>query len=120
MGRLCVFAGGWDLTAAETVCSGGELEKREILPRLSRLISRSLVAVGEQEDCRRYHLLETIREYGRTYLSCASSEQERLRRAHGVFYIALAEAAESQIWGAEQAVWRNRLEQDHDNLRAAL
>ena len=67
----------------------------------------------------RFTMLETIREYALERLK-ASGEEDVLRRQHAAYYLALAEAAEPQIQGAEQAVWLDRLETEHDNLRAAL
>jgi transposase len=67
----------------------------------------------------RFTMLETIREYARERLE-ASGDEEFLRRQHAEYYLALAEAAEPLIQGAEQAAWLDRLETEHDNLRAAL
>ncbi len=67
----------------------------------------------------RFAMLETIREYALDKLS-ASGEQEALRSAHARYYLALAESAEPELGGAKQAEWLTRLEQEHDNLRAAI
>jgi predicted ATPase len=117
--RLCVFSGGFTLEAAEEVCAGGDIGEREILAWLSRLVDKSLVLAGEQGGEARYHLLETVREYGQELLQ-DSGEAARTRRRHGAFYLDLAERAESGLTGARQGWWLARLEAELDNLRAAI
>jgi predicted ATPase len=67
----------------------------------------------------RYRLLEPIRQYAREKLG-ESGEAERLRRRHAGFYLALAEESEQGLWESEQGGWLERLEAEHDNMRAAL
>jgi predicted ATPase/class 3 adenylate cyclase/Tfp pilus assembly protein PilF len=119
MRRLVVFAGGWMLEAAEAVCAGEGVEEYEVLDLLTQLVDKSLILVDDQARVPRYHLQETIREYGREYLS-GSGEEAVLRERHRDWYLQLAEQAEPQFQGSEQAIWLNRLETEHDNLRAAL
>src|SRR5262245_47368354 len=64
-------------------------------------------------------MLETIREYALERLA-ARGEAEALRERHLAYYLALVEAAEPHLRGAEQIIWADRLEVEHDNLRAAL
>jgi non-specific serine/threonine protein kinase len=118
-GRLSVFAGGWTLEAAETVGVGEGVEE-DILDVLSGLVNKSLVAVRERQESRvRYRLLEPIRQYAREKLE-EGGEGEEVRRRHADFYLALAEEAEPRLRGPEDTEWLERLEVEHDNLRAAL
>jgi tetratricopeptide (TPR) repeat protein len=64
-------------------------------------------------------MLQTIREYAAEQL-VARDEAGSTRRLHAEYYLAMAQAADPQLTGAEQKIWLDRLERDHDNLRAAL
>src|SRR5439155_609789 len=88
--RLSVFAGGWTLEAAEKVCSGEGVEEFEVLDLLSQLVDKSLVLVDDHAREPRYHLLETIREYGREHLS-GSGEEAMLRGRHRDWCLHLSE-----------------------------
>jgi predicted ATPase len=113
--RLSVFAGGWTLEAAEAVSTGEEIEEWEVLDLLSALVDKSLV-VEEPGAEPRFTMLETIREFARERLS-AGSETEALRERHAGFFLALIEAE----WKLSEQYGRfDRLEREHDNLRAAL
>ena len=119
--HLSVFVGGCTLEAAEVVC--GTLRESEeegsILDRIASLLDKSLLKQTEQDDEPRLLMLETIREYGLEALASAG-EAQATHEAHATYYLALAEEAEPQLVGPQQIVWLNRLEQEHDNLRAAL
>ncbi len=117
--RLSVFAGGWTLEAAEAVCTGEGVETQDILDLLTQLVLKSLVLLNEQEGRVRYRLLETVRQYGRNRLE-ESGEAAGVKRRHFDWYLHLAEEAEPKLVSADQPVWLNRLEVEHDNLRAAL
>jgi non-specific serine/threonine protein kinase len=117
--RLPVFAGGFTLEAAESVCTGAGLERDEVLELLSHLVDKSLVIMREEGGEGRYRLLETVRQYGREKLS-ESDEAEQFRDRHAGYYLALAEEAEPELKGARQVAWLELLEQEHDNLRAAM
>src|SRR6266516_3398740 len=93
---------------------------RSVLDGVSSLIDKSLLRQSEQEgEEPRLVMLETIREYGLGVLT-TSGEMQNARRAHALYYLSLAEDAETEVGGPQQAVWLDRLEREHDNLRAAL
>ncbi len=118
--RLSVFAGGCTLEAVEAVCITLDGQAEEVLDGVASLLDKSLLQQIEQEDEEPgLMLLETLREYG---LEClvTSGEMETTRQAHAQYYLAFVEQAEPAFWGPQQAVWFERLEREHDNLRAAL
>jgi tetratricopeptide (TPR) repeat protein len=118
--HLSVFAGGWTLEAAEAVCAGGAIVAADVVDLLLRLVDKSLVVAAESADgSTRYHLLETLRQYGRERL-VAAGEAGDIHARHGHYYIALAEQAEGQLKGAEQVVWLERLDVEHENLSLAI
>jgi tetratricopeptide (TPR) repeat protein len=114
--RLSVFAGGCTLAAATAVCAGEGVEDWEVL---DRLVNKSLVQTEEADGEVRYGLLETVRQYGQERL-VASGGVEAARDRHLAWYLALAEEARPHLEAPEQGVWLDRLEREHDNLRAAL
>ena len=118
--RLSVFAGGFTLGAAEEVCAGEGLERDDVLELLSHLVDKSLVLVAEQGGESRYRLLETVRQYAKGKFDTGSGEEAATRRRHALFFLKLAETAEAAMSGAAQEGWVERLEVEHDNLRAAL
>ncbi|MBI1880268.1 MAG: helix-turn-helix domain-containing protein, partial [Chloroflexi bacterium] len=119
--RLAVFAGGWSLAAAEAVCSKEGIEPEEILELLTSLVNKSLIGVERKQGAdARYRLLETIRHYATEKL-LGAGEIEQLRERHRDWFLELAKRAEPELWrGRDQVGWLNRLETEHDNLRAAL
>ncbi|MFL5801446.1 MAG: ATP-binding protein, partial [Roseiflexaceae bacterium] len=118
--RLGVFAGGWTLEAAEAVCADADGADANVLELLAHLVDKSLVVVETQDGGPvRYRLLETVRQYSHKKL-WEAGEAETFERQHAHFFLALAEAAELELRRAQQAVWLDRLEREHDNLRVAL
>ncbi len=117
--RLAVFAGGWTVEAAEAVCAGDGVAADDVRDLLLQLVARSLVLADERAGRTRYRLLETLREYALEKLR-AAGEEAALRDRHRDWCLALAEQAEPQFMRAEAGVWLDRLQVEHDNLRAAL
>jgi len=120
---LSVFVGGCTLEAAEAVCTGLDDGAGEVLAGVASLLDKSLLQRMEQtrggSEEPRLLMLETIREYGLEALT-ASGEREVARQAHADYFLRLAEEAEPALKGPLLVVWLERLEQEHDNLRAAL
>ncbi|MDP9226314.1 MAG: NB-ARC domain-containing protein [Actinomycetota bacterium] len=115
--RLAVFAGSWSLEAAQSVCDRGDLEL-DVLDGLASLADKSLLRASAA-DADRFTMLETIREFALEKLE-ESGESEEIRRAHADHFKRLAEEAEPHLIGDRQKEWLDRLEVEHDNLRAAL
>ncbi len=116
---LSVFVGGCTLEAVETV-AGEQLEPISVLDRVGSLVDKSLLReVEETSNEPRYVILEVLREYGLEQLE-ASGEQDAIRFSHAGFFLGLAEQAAASLESAEQVLWMNRMEQEHDNLRSAL
>jgi predicted ATPase/DNA-binding XRE family transcriptional regulator len=108
--RLSVFRGGFTLEAAERVAGAD-------LPRLSGLMAKSLI---QRRHAHHYGLHELVRQYGAARLAAEPALAAATHAQHAAFFLALAETAEPHLMGAGQVEWLDRLERDHDNLRAAL
>ncbi|MCI0550829.1 MAG: tetratricopeptide repeat protein [Anaerolineae bacterium] len=114
--QLSIFVGGFTLDAIESVA---RLDSdHSALDVLSRVVDKSLVIVEQRENVR-YQLLETIRQYAGEKLH-ESGEVKWIRDRHLDYFLMFAEKAEPQLIGPEQREWANRLELEHNNLRAAL
>jgi non-specific serine/threonine protein kinase len=116
--RLAVFAGGWPLEAAETVCSLPPAEQGEIAGLLAGLVDKSLVQADHTPGGSRYRLLEVIRAFASERLAEAG-ELEQVRERHASYYTDLAERATADVWGPGMTGWVPRMDQEADNLRAA-
>ena len=117
--RLSVFAGGCTFEAAEAVVNATGDLSLDIVSGIEALVDASLLQVTEVRGESRFTMLETIREFAGEQLA-ASGEAERVEQAFAAFFIEKAEAAEHGVQGSEQLVWLDRLETEHDNLRAAI
>lgn len=125
--RLSAFTGGWTLEAAAAVCAGKSLagkclagddvEDWKVLDLLTSLLDKSLVVYDTEKG--RYGLLETVRQYAKDRLE-EEGEADAVQARAAAWFLELAEKAEPNLQGPEQAGWLSRLETDHDNLRAAL
>ncbi|HKP53057.1 MAG TPA: tetratricopeptide repeat protein [Chloroflexia bacterium] len=120
--RTGVFVGGCTLSAVEAVCNAYTDLEKDVLEGLESLLDKHLLHLaqedGEEEETR-LAMLETIREYALEELAL-QGEDDAIRYLHAEYYLAMAEAADLNLTGAEQKLWLDRLERDHDNLRAAL
>ena len=116
--RLSAFRGGIDLEAAEAVCGpAGELG-RDVVDGLSELADQSLLRVVDGGEAR-FQMLETIREFASDLLA-SHGEADLVRGRFGAWFLGLAERARPLLAGPDQRIWLDRLELEHDNLRAAL
>ncbi|MDL2335009.1 MAG: adenylate/guanylate cyclase domain-containing protein [Chloroflexota bacterium] len=116
--RLSVFRGGFTLDSAEQVALGDGLAL-DIFDGVASLADKSLLRTVEAGAETRFAMLETIREYSTERLN-ASGDGETIRRAHAQHYFQLAEEAEHELTGPDQGQWLDRLEREHDNLRASF
>ncbi|GAA4636286.1 BTAD domain-containing putative transcriptional regulator [Actinoallomurus vinaceus] len=113
--RMSVFVGGADAGAVRRVCAPGG----DVVEALAGLVDKSLVIAVADGTSVRYRLLETVREYAAGRLEEAG-ETAAVTRAHGAYYLELAETAEPLLRGRDQLVWLARLDADQGNLDAAL
>ena len=112
--------GGWTLEAAEAVCAGEGIEVENVLDKLSHLVDKSLVVVGDAESGEvRYGYLETVRQYAGDKLAVSGGD-ERVTNAHLEHFLCIAEVAELELQGSAQVRMLELLEMEHGNLRAAL
>ncbi|MES5825125.1 BTAD domain-containing putative transcriptional regulator [Streptomyces sp. RG80] len=116
--EVAVFAGGWDLAAAEAVCTGPAAEL------IGALVDKSLIVAAPCErsggDSMRYRMLETIHEYAVERAEEAPHARVTAEVRHRAWARALAEEAEPELRSAGQLPWISRLETELDNIRAAL
>ena len=118
--RLAVFVGGFSLEAVEAVANTGDELGVDTFDGVASLANKSLLrqmVTGPEEP--RFFMLETIREYAGERLD-ADPDAENVRRRHARFFLDVAERAEPELTGADQARWLDALEADHDNVRAAI
>lgn len=140
---LSVFAGGWTLAQARKVCAESEDKQNHpstsaeasspehhspvvsvpvfsaLLDELTSLVDKSLVLAEEREGVTRYRMLETVRQYAREKLRQSGAEHTVSRR-HCDCFLTAAEEAQLPINKEQQGQWLDFLENEYDNLRAAL
>ncbi|MFE1292143.1 ATP-binding protein [Streptomyces sp. NPDC058751] len=117
--RLSVFAGQFDLEAAEYVCSGDGLHADDVLDVLGELLAQSVLSREETAAGVRYRMLDTVRAYGAHWLT-ATGDAERLRRRHRDWYMGLVTWCELDWFSPRQAEVAVRVETELPNLRCAL
>ena len=113
--RLAVFAGGFDLDAAEAV---GSSEDEDVFPTLMRLVNKSLVVAESKGSTTRYRMLDTIREYASDKLRPPNSIEAR--RRHAGHFLDFSRQAAKELRTGDQAAWLERTEDEMPNLRLAL
>jgi predicted ATPase/class 3 adenylate cyclase/DNA-binding CsgD family transcriptional regulator len=117
--RLSAFMGGFDLAAAQDVCSGDALPHHQILDQLTLLVDKSLVVVAESSGGRtRYRMLETVRQYAMEKLG-ESGEADTVRDAHRAYFTTVAEQFDVPTPAGFESLLVEA-EADIDNLRAAF
>jgi predicted ATPase len=121
--QLADFRGGFSLGAAEAIAADALGSQMSAIDALTMLVDHSLVRLDETPgDDVRFSLLETVREFGCEELT-VRGEAEQAQRRFAAWVLALAERAEAEMRGPVQGAWLDRLdrlESEHDNVRAAL
>jgi len=114
--RMSVFAGSFDLDAAEAVCAVGRTTAGQTADLIDALVAKSIL-LREGRGTARYRLLDTIGEFGLAKVRGRGRERD-LRRRHRAWYASLA--ARQEAFGPGRAGWISALDADHENLRSAL
>jgi predicted ATPase/DNA-binding SARP family transcriptional activator len=122
--RLTVFVGGWTIAAAEAVCAdqpdAATINGSPVLDGLDALLEGSLLSeITGRANGPRWAMLETIREYAQDLLA-AHGQGDEAQRRHASYFVELAAQATTELNGSAQGVWLQRLDDELDNLRAAL
>ncbi len=114
--RLSVFAGGFDLNAAEEVCAGGVADRSRVLDSLSSLVAKSLVVADTSGPTARYRLLQTVRQYAAAALA-AADEAAAIRKRHARWCVDLVEQGAQD---EDEDARMDAIAAEQDNVRAAL
>lgn len=117
--RLSIFEGGIDVGAAESVCGPASEVGGDVLDGLVGLADQSLIRSLETDGEPRFQTLETIRAFAAEMLA-SRGEADAVAERHGAWFLALAQRLAPELSGADQRIHLDRLELEHDNIRAAL
>ena len=117
--RLSVFPGGCDLATAEAVCADDALAAADVADHLHALVDKSLVVAVPTGDGLRFTQLQTLAQYGRERLT-ERGDAVRIRDAMAAHFARLCSQSAAAFTGDEQRAWLTAIDQEHDNLRAAL
>jgi len=117
--RLSVFPGGCDLATAEVVCADETLVAADLADHLHALVDKSLVVAVPKGDGLRFRQLQTLAEYGKEKLT-ERGDAVRIRDAMATHYAALCAESAAAYTGDRQRAWLTAIDDEHDNLRAAL
>ncbi|WP_435191705.1 ATP-binding protein [Streptomyces sp. bgisy126] len=115
--RLSVFRGPFDLASATAVCTGGPLDRATLPEALDGLVRSSVVRPPDAAG--RHRMLDTIREYGATWLD-RTGEAGAVADRHAAHFRGLARKAETEWHGARQLRWYRTVDAHHTDLRTAL
>jgi tetratricopeptide (TPR) repeat protein len=115
-----VFAGPFDLRAAEAVCGFGEIAASEVASLLGSLVDKSLTVADTDGEVARYRLLETIRLFAAELIAGADADNAvQAADAHCAHFLAIVEEAAAHMVGSDQGHWFARLDADYTNVRSA-
>lgn len=114
--QLAVFAGGFDLAAAESVCNVDEMPM-SVVGQVTSLVDKSMIVLVDPATSR-YRLLEPLREFGLDHL-CGRGALEQTEDRHMQWFLDLAERGAAGLDGPEEAAWSAAFERDYANFRAA-
>jgi predicted ATPase/class 3 adenylate cyclase len=116
--RLSVFAGGFDLRAAEAVCAGGDIDEYDVIDLIGELVDKSMVVADRGESGTRYRLLETLRQYGEERLD-DRGETSTMRSAHTAHFADLVEQIYDTWCSPQQRLAEAAYEAEWDNLASS-
>jgi non-specific serine/threonine protein kinase len=116
--RLSVFAGGFELDAAEGICADHRLAAGQVLELLAALAGKSVLTAAPGRGVARYRLPEILREYGQERL-LESGEYTEMRRRHRDWHEQLTDRADTGWLSPQIADWTARLFREHANVAAA-
>jgi predicted ATPase len=117
--RLSVFPASFDMPAVKEVCVGHPLQVERVLDVLDGLVDKSVIAATRSGNEMRYRMLESVRDYGLEKLP-SDGDESALRCRHRDYYSEFCQQAWGHWTDSSQPQWFERLEADHENLRAAL